>query len=256
MVFYFSATGNSLWVARQLADAFGMSLHSVVSRKEEGSRLSVFSDKEPLFLVFPVHSWGPAVPMFDFIDGFVTDDYTGQPIYIVCVCGDDCGRTDKIVDKMLHRKGLRLTSAFSVQMPNNYILLPGFDVDAPSVAEEKLNAASVRVQAIVEAVRRGGAHRLYGSGKLPGLKSLVYPLFRKYVCSGNSFRVTDACTACGKCIRICPTKTISGDREGRPRWKKKGCVQCLACIHRCPVRAIEYGRISEKKGRYHHPDCP
>lgn len=125
MVFYFSATGNSLWVARQLADAFGMSLHSVVSRKEEGSRLSVFSDKEPLFLVFPVHSWGPAVPMFDFIDGFVTDDYTGQPIYIVCVCGDDCGRTDKIVDKMLHRKGLRLTSAFSVQMPNNYILLPG-----------------------------------------------------------------------------------------------------------------------------------
>ena len=118
MVFYFSATGNSLWVARRLADTFGISLRSVVSRQERKSLLSVFSDKEPLFLVFPVHSWGPAVPMSDFIDRLVVDDYAGQPIYIVCVCGDDCGRTDKIVDKMLRRKGLQLTSVFSVQMPN------------------------------------------------------------------------------------------------------------------------------------------
>lgn len=87
--------------------------------------MSIFSDKEPLFLVFPVHSWGPAVPMSDFIDRLVVDDYAGQPIYIVCVCGDDCGRTDKIVDKMLRRKGLQLTSVFSVQMPNNYIYCPG-----------------------------------------------------------------------------------------------------------------------------------
>ena len=176
MVFYFSATGNSLWVARRLADTFGISLRSVVSRQERKSLLSVFSDKEPLFLVFPVHSWGPAVPMSDFIDRLVVDDYAGQPIYIVCVCGDDCGRTDKIVDKMLRRKGLQLTSVFSVQMPNNYILLPGFDVDAPSVAAEKLNAASARIQAIVEAVRSGNAHHcLYDSGKFPRLKSLVYP---------------------------------------------------------------------------------
>ena len=128
---------------------------------------------------------------------------------------------------MLRRKGLQLTSVFSVQMPINYILLPVCDVVAPSVAAEKLNAASARIQAIVEAVRSGNAHHcLYDSGKFPRLKSLVYPLFRKYARSGNSFRVNDACTACGKCIRICPTKTISGDREGRPRWKKKGCDQC------------------------------
>ena len=146
-----------MWVARRLADTFGISLRSVVSRQKRESLLSVFSDKEPLFLVFPVHSWGPAVPMSDFIDRLVVDDYAGQPIYIVCVCGDDCGRTDKIVDKMLRRKGLQLTSVFSVQMPNNYILLPGFDVDAPSVVAEKLNAASARIQAIVEAVRSGDA---------------------------------------------------------------------------------------------------
>ena len=27
-------------------------------------------------------------------------------------------------------------------------------------------------------------------------------------------------------------------------------------VFNAPERAIEYGRISEKKGRYHHPDYP
>ncbi|MBR2497846.1 MAG: EFR1 family ferrodoxin, partial [Parabacteroides sp.] len=54
------------------------------------------------------------------------------------------------------------------------------------------------------------------------------------------------------CERICPTRTISM-REGKPVWADT-CVQCVACIHRCPVRAIEYGKETIKKGRYHHPE--
>ncbi|MEG2492741.1 MAG: ferredoxin, partial [Rikenellaceae bacterium] len=27
-----------------------------------------------------------------------------------------------------------------------------------------------------------------------------------------------------------------------------------ACIHRCPVQAIEWGKVTQTKGRYHHPE--
>lgn len=256
MVLYFSATGNSRWVARQLADIFGLSCRSVSPADESALQAKVFLPDEPLFLVFPIHSWGPAAPMYDFIRQMSLDGYEGQPVYAVCVCGDDCGRTDRIVAKQLRRRGVVLTSAFSVQMPNNYILLPGFDVDSPAVEREKLSAASARVQEIADAVRKGGGHRLYFSGKWPALKSVLYPMFVKYARSQNRFYATDACINCGKCIRLCPAGVITADATGRPQWQKKGCVQCLACIHRCPCRAIEYGRISEQKGRYHHPDCP
>ena len=230
MVFYFSATGNSLWVARRLADTFGISLRSVVSRQERKSLLSVFSDKEPLFLVFPVHSWGPAVPMSDFIDRLVVDDYAGQPIYIVCVCGDDCGRTDKIVDKMLRRKGLQLTSVFSVQMPNNYILLPGFDVDAPSVAAEKLNAASARIQAIVEAVRSGCTSLLVRFGKVSEVE-------KSRISVVQEIRSLGKFVSCNRCLygmwKMYPHMPYKNDfgRSGRSSSMEKERVCSMLGLH-------------------------
>ncbi|MCD8287566.1 MAG: EFR1 family ferrodoxin [Porphyromonadaceae bacterium] len=252
MVVYFSATGNSKWVARQIGFAFGLSVQMIF--EEKGCRETLFSGDEPLFLVFPVHAWGPAITMYEFIQEMSVDGYRGQPIYAVCVCGDDCGRTDKIVAQALRRRGMCLTAVFSVQMPDSYILLPGFDVDEASVVAEKLQDAPARLEAIVKAIKQGGKASLYHAGALPRLKSLVHPLFRWYARRGNSFYATAACTMCGKCIRLCPTHTIVEEASGRPCWKKKGCTQCLACIHRCPQRAIEYGHITLRKGRYHHPD--
>lgn len=251
MILYFSATGNSMWVARRLADALSMPARSITDEPAS----PVFVDDRALVLVFPVHSWGPAVPMYDFVSRMPLDGYVRQPVYAVCVCGDDCGMTATILSKKLLKRGVRLTAAFSVQMPNNYILLPGFDVDSSAVVSAKLAAAPARLQKIVEAMEKGSQESLYRAGALPRLKSLLYPLFRKYVWSSNSFYATDRCTSCGKCERLCPQGIIEIDSSGYPRWQKKGCVQCSACIHRCPQRAIEYGRISLSKGRYHHPDC-
>lgn len=83
-------------------------------------------------------------------------------------------------------------------------------------------------------------------------KLLDLSSFAHLAIGSNSFRVTDVCISCGLCERICPTGTISM-QAGKPVWTDT-CVQCVACIHRCPVRAIEYGKGTLKKGRYHHPE--
>ena len=82
---------------------------------------------------------------------------------------------------------------------------------------------------------------------------MVYPLFTHFAIGSNRFYATDTCISCGICAKVCPTGTISLSGDGKPEWADT-CVQCVACIHRCPVRAIEYGTISLKKGRYHHPE--
>ena len=62
MVFYFSATGNSLWVAQYISNAFNEPLCEVsrLIRKHsaEGLRYTLRDEAEMLFFVFPVHSWG------------------------------------------------------------------------------------------------------------------------------------------------------------------------------------------------------
>jgi Pyruvate/2-oxoacid:ferredoxin oxidoreductase delta subunit len=49
-----------------------------------------------------------------------------------------------------------------------------------------------------------------------------------------------ACTACGKCTRICPVKAFA-DSEDRapPRWDERRCIGCGLCVVHCPTRALE-----------------
>lgn len=83
-------------------------------------------------------------------------------------------------------------------MPNNYILLPGFDVDGKDVEERKLQDAPARVAEIIRVIREHQQNALYQTGSMPGLKSYwIYPLFAHLAIGSNSFRVTDACISCG-----------------------------------------------------------
>ena len=65
----------------------------------------------------------------------------------------------------------------------------------------------------------------------------------------NAFTVGNACTGCGQCIRRCPTNNITL-QTGKPVWGQN-CTHCMACICYCPAEAIEYGKKSLGKPRYH-----
>lgn len=255
MIFYFSGTGNSLWVARQLGDALDEKLISIADELKQPSSGFVYPLRkdEKVFFVFPVHSWGPAVLILRFIEKMKWEGYTGQPVYAICTCGDNCGYTSKIVGEALKNRSIVLTKGYSIQMPNNYILMKGFGVDPKVVEKEKLSKAPGIINRIIKDMQIGQDVRLYVEGKFPYVKShIIYPLFLKYALGKNKFYAKDNCTACGLCVKVCPVSTISMQGK-KPVWSN-ACVQCTACIHRCPVRAIEYGKVSEKQGRYHHPD--
>lgn len=143
MIFYFTGTGNSLWVAKALSEALGEQLVSIADelhKEKDGWVYPVRPDEKILF-VYPVHSWGPAVSVTRFISRLTLNGYTGQSVYSVSTCGDECGYTDRLIGKALEKRAISLTAAYSVIMPNNYILLPGFDVDDKDVEERKLQDA-------------------------------------------------------------------------------------------------------------------
>jgi NAD-dependent dihydropyrimidine dehydrogenase PreA subunit len=256
MIFYFSGTGNSLWAAKKLSHYFNDKLISIseeLLQSDNDFSYSVASD-ERIFFVFPVHSWGTDVLTFLFLKKLRLVNYQKQPVFMVCTCGDECGYAAKIVKNILAQKSIALTNSYSVQMPNNYVLMSAFNVDSKELETQKLTDAPQRLQQIIDDISAGKRKDLYVQGKFSFLKTyIVYPLFRKYGVKRNLFYAKNTCISCGLCADICPTKTIFLE-DKTPKWHKKTCVQCTACIHRCPERAIEYGEISETKGRYHHPE--
>jgi ferredoxin/flavodoxin len=256
MIFYFSGTGNSLWAAKELAKYYNDKLISISEElmlPNNDFSYSV-SQNEQIFFVFPIHSWGTDVLTFRFLEKFNLVNYKKQPVFMVCTCGDNCGYAAKIVKNILAKKSIVLTNSYSVQMPNNYVLMKSFGTDTKEIETQKLANAPQRLQLIIEDISNGKNRNLYAQGKLSFLKTyVIYPLFRKYGIKRNLFYAKNTCVSCGLCVDICPTKTISL-QDKTPKWNKDTCTQCTACINRCPERAIEYGKISETKGRYYHPE--
>ena len=96
------------------------------------------------------------------------------------------------------------------------------------------------------------ARELAFAAALDGVKSgPVNRLFYRFQVRAEKFRATENCVGCGKCARLCPLGNIRME-EGRPHWGDR-CTHCMACLCGCPTGAIEYGRATKGKERYHFP---
>ena len=252
MIFYFSGTGNSRWVAENVATSFDDKVIAMSDFFHDG-RLETpeFTVKpdEYIGFVFPVYSWGIPPLVGTFVERVCIHNYNNNRIFGIFTCGDECGNTHQMFLKLMQAKGWTCRHIYSVQMPNNYIFFPGFDVDSKELEKSKIEKAAQLLPTLTQAIRDDRPIIAYTKGNLTFLKSgLIYPLFVKYARDSRPFHTTDACTSCGLCAKLCPTKNITV--ADKPVWGKY-CEQCLSCIHRCPSRAIEYGKISKKKGRYY-----
>ena len=282
MIYYFSGTGNSLYVARQLADALGEQLCPIAPLlfTRGGGRLSDANLPSieggggggSVGLVFPVHAWGIPNVVEQFVRNLSHSPKGGAGrglyLYTVMTCGDDMGYADEILEKALGRK---LDAAFSVQMPNTYVCLPGFDVDSDEACKEKYVQEEIAVKEIAACVSERRRVRRLKRGTFPWTKTyIIRPLFNRYLLTDKYFNV-DAlrCVSCGRCRKSCPVGNIilaspqpspkgkglkslplGGDlEEAIPHWQSH-CAGCLACYHACPYHAINFGRMTQKKGQY------
>ncbi len=252
MIFYFTGTGNSKYAASAIAAAQNDTLIPIAKELDKNTPELIYecAENELIGFVYPVYAWAPPQIVLDFIARLQLKG--GKPyLFSLSTCGDEEGNATKQLEKALKRKNLSLDSAFTLRMPNNYIV--GFDVDDKETERQKLAAAEKRMVEInrILTSRQTGVMELI-PGKGASIKSaLIAPMFNRFGRSAKSFFATDDCTSCGLCERICPVHTIKVN--GKPSWGKE-CTQCLACLHRCPVRAVQYGKGTLRKGRYHHPD--
>lgn len=253
MIFYFSGTGNSKHVATRLASTLGEQVVEIAAAMANDEYSYQLGNGENIGFVFPIYSWGPAPIMLRFMHRATFQGYNAASnyCYMVAVCGDDIGEAADIWQKALPC-GIKGNAAFSVQMPNNYILLPGFDTDPKELEDEKINKSAARIAYIAQCVDSRTEVTDVVTGSMKWIKSrVILPLFNKYAMSDKPFTAdTSLCNSCGMCMRSCPVHNITADDAGHPVWNHN-CTMCLSCIHRCPTRAIEYGSITKKKGRYH-----
>ena len=246
MIYYFSGTGNSKWIAQELARLTGDEVQSIAALVSDGPTVVFAGEDARIGVVFPIYAWGAPLLVEQFCRHITLAP--GAYPYVVCTCGDDAGKAIQRLKKMFAYQ-----AAWSVKMPNNYIA--GFDVDSPELAQQKIKEATERVKGIAEAILAKTSVYDVHEGSGAGIKTaLVRPLFNRFARSTSRFSVDESCNTCGLCVRICPIHAIQL-KDGKPVWVEKNCTQCLGCINRCPQRAIQLGSGTRARGRYYfHED--
>ena len=237
VIFYFTATGNSLYVAKQLGE------HPVSIAQ------AVHDDKK----TYRADSIGIVCPVFGHeVPGLVREfleqaTFETPYFYMILTYGNRHGGASELAQELLKKLGIQPSYINVLLMVDNF--LPGFDMDQQRKLDKKVEEHLSRIREDIENRRRflspvtetdRAAHREFLAGKA-AMPEGILP---------NFYRIEEACIGCEICTRVCPKHCFHMDGH-RSVWSPDSCIHCMACVHACPMMAIRFN-IPEKnpKARY------
>ena len=247
MIFYFTGTGNSMWIAKKLGENLNQEAKNIASYREA---TEVVTSGDLIGFVFPTYM--NDLPWF--AKEFLLKLKVSEEAYCFGVMTSNHGKSGKAfisMDQGLAASGAALSAAFDMQMPGNCI---------PSTDEEnrkRLKMAPARIEEICRAVAERAVNFRMNSKKpaadfvkksyLYGAHSLKrFTLLKKFSCTEN-------CSGCGTCAEVCPMDNIK--ITGKKAIHGKNCAACYACLHWCPEHAIlPVLPTLKKRKQYTHPE--
>ena len=245
MILYFSGTGNSRYIAERIAKSLGDELLSMNDRIKTGDTSPVAPD-ERLIIVTPTYAWRIPRIVRDYLAE--TDFPCGAQTWFVMTCGSEIGNAAGYNRALCQEKQLTYMGTAQIIMPENYIAM--FNAPQAEEARQIVGKAEPDIDRVISDIvanqafpqPRNNIYDRFMSGP-------VNPIFYSFFVKANAFTAGSTCTGCGQCAKICPTNNIT-IQDGEPVWGGD-CTHCMACICRCPLEAIEYGKKSLGKPRYH-----
>lgn len=232
MVFYFTGTGNRLYVARRLDENI-ISIPQVINRE----RLEFSADS--IGIVCPVYGHEMPEMVKEFIRrASLETNY----LFMVLTYGAHHGGAAEIADSFFRNAGKRADYITTIEMVDNF--LPAFDMNE-QMAEDK------QEEKHLEEIRTAVREKRQGIQKAGPAEKAVHKMYTKMVKNAPetiwaAFRVTKECVGCGICTRVCPAGCIHLENQYAVH-SREGCQACYACVHACPKMAVQFDLPNPEK---------
>ncbi len=248
MIFYFSATNNSKYVAQRIALETSDEINSIVDCMKQ-TQDGYFIDEKIIGIVTPTYLWGLPIIVKEFLEKICLSKSI-KYIYFIATYGTTPGQTGYFANEIIQRKGKSIDAYFSVKMPDTWT--PIFDLNDKNKVDRINLQAEKQIDTVIQhIVNRDCGHFMHYVTPLL-LTKLVHQIEYENMRKTKHFKVEDTCVDCSLCARNCPVQAIEM-KNNQPVWVKDKCVMCLSCLHHCPKFAIQYGNGRTKKhGQYTH----
>lgn len=246
MILYFSATGNSEYVAKYIAYLNDDKVVCMNEYLQNNSAMELNSEK-PYVVIAPIYISSMPVIILDLLKKSKLEG--NKNIYYIMTCaGSGVSAAGAFVEPLSNEMNLIYRGIEHLSMPQDYLMF--FTVDTQENNELKMNKALERVPELARLIREDQDFdkTKVGASHKASVKPTIW-LFDKFFIKPKKFYATDACVGCGLCSKVCPLNNITILKGQKPIWGNT-CVHCTACINKCPKGAIEYGKKTIGKNRY------
>lgn len=234
-IFCFSSTGNSLYVARRIAEALDAQVHSMSGGDDNAP---VLLDDEVVGLVFPCYFFGLPRIVARFVRRLSITNRAAYVFAVMTCGGPPVGALGQLA-QLLDDAGVGLAYGKRLMVVTNY--LPEYQ---PQNSVALVKRVDARLDGIIKDIKARKTNRV-----MPFM-SLNKRIYAQYPGTDSDalFQVSDACRGCATCRDICPVGNIVM-QDGRPHFNHQ-CEHCLGCLHNCPYQAIDWNSKTQGKTRY------
>lgn len=239
IVFYFTATGNSLFIAKQLSD-------SPISIPQELKKTDLTYEADEIGFVFPDYAAAVPVIVREFVE---KARFKASYIFSVITFGNASVNVAEWWNDWAKAKGLHNNYINTILMVDNY--LPVFDMNEQIKIDKKTDENMAGIIGDISGHKDFIAPSEMGwftKEMLQGMQDMHFSQKSEQLIKLDA----DKCIQCTTCTEVCPRGNFSL-ASGELQISGK-CEFCLACVQNCPQHALSLERERNKEARYRHPD--
>jgi ferredoxin len=237
VLYYFSGTGNTKWVADRFKEDFAFYNIDVDLFDMQFLENKKSENYDFLIIGSPVYAEFPPKIVTDFLSE-IDDLKRRMKAVVYSTQAASSSSVPGFISKCLVKKGYMPVIQISIKMPNNFYFVKGKKPDKNTI-EKLLLKADEKVKGVVKSFVEGKST----IETVPFIRfefnKIIYSMFKNRIPKlSKNISSTEDCGKCGLCLRNCPESNITF--EGGHAIFHSKCILCLRCIHICPINAVRY----------------